>query len=324
MTRTHLNKPLYWIQSSYDLLTFKWSSVRVGDSLRSHSGSSCRMALPGLNNVNFLRPFTSTSFGTRTSLVHDWLTVRSVRERRSGRIWSDCANKSLWKAMGANFTRFKFTNLTMAFAIVSGKVFRGGGRGEMNPIHSLSVSTEWDAVAAIASLPLTSRERTYDAYWGNVADWKLEVSWKFPCRRPLLSAQRSKFWREVGSKSDRWVGGKLNCGTATREAGSATYRNRASIPQVEDRLEYRRNDYSGVKYSWCCPIEFPINEGTLKKEVVIVATKFHHMGDEVVDKGRFSFRHGQGLNESNFYLSGGNWVQWHMVSWSCQCGLGYF
>ena len=103
-------------------------------------------------------------------------------------------------------------------------------------------------------------------------------------------------WRKVGSKADRWVGGKLNCikcGTATRGAGSATYRNGTGIPQVEDRLELRRNDYSGVKYSRCCPIEFPINEGTLKKEVVIVATKSHHMRDEVVDKSRFSFRHGQ-------------------------------
>lgn len=96
------------------------------------------MALPGLNNVNFLRPFTPTSFSTKPSPMHDWLTVRSVRERRSGRIWSVCANKFSWKVTGANITRVKFTNLTMAFAIVSGKVFRGGGRWEMNPIHSIS------------------------------------------------------------------------------------------------------------------------------------------------------------------------------------------
>lgn len=119
------------------------------------------MALPGLNNVNFLRPFTPTSFSTRPSPMHDWLTVRSVRERKSGRIWSVWANKFSWKVTGANITRVKFTNLTTAFAIDSGKVFRGGGRGEMYPIHS--ISTEWN-VSAIASLPLTSRERTYDAF----------------------------------------------------------------------------------------------------------------------------------------------------------------
>jgi len=119
------------------------------------------MALPGLNNVNFLRPFTPTSLCTRPSPMHDWLTVRSVRECRFGTIWSVCANKFSWKVTGANVTRLKFTNLTMTFAIVSGKVFRGGGRGEMNPIHC--ISTKWD-VSAIASLPLTSKERTYDAF----------------------------------------------------------------------------------------------------------------------------------------------------------------
>lgn len=68
----------------------------------------------------------------------------------------------------------------------------------------------------------------------------------------IIIRPKKQVWREVGLKADRWVGGKLNCikcGTATRGGGSATYRNGTSIPQVEDRLELRQNDYPRVKYS---------------------------------------------------------------------------
>ena len=68
----------------------------------------------------------------------------------------------------------------------------------------------------------------------------------------IIIRPKKQILGEVGSKADRWVGNKLNCikcGTAMRGAGSATYRNGTSIPQVEDRLELRRNDHPRVKYS---------------------------------------------------------------------------
>ena len=115
--------------------TFKWSSWRVPDSLRSQSGSSWRIARVGLWSVNFLSPQSSTSADDLAPSVHDTFTAISVKERRSCSAIRLSRNKSSWYVCGVNWTLRRFLNDLIASTSFVGSVFRGGARGEIYPVY---------------------------------------------------------------------------------------------------------------------------------------------------------------------------------------------